>query len=149
MAWQEVGGAQTGGNNVPIDPNVHWLGTRNAAPLIIRTENGPGGVNAAAEVARFTAAAEGRRVGIGTNAPNRTLHVQPSEIHSGGGGAGYSFGNRQTTAFVETPAAGERWVWYANGGTARLWSGTDKLAVTPAGNVGIGTTEPITDLQLG
>jgi hypothetical protein len=148
MAWQEVGGAQTGGNNVPIDPNVHWLGTRNAAPLIIRTENGPGGVNAAAEVARFTAAAGGRRVGIGTNAPNRTLHVQPSEIHSGGG-AGYSFGNRQTTAFVETPAAGERWVWYANGGTARLWSGTDKLAVTPAGNVGIGTTEPITDLQLG
>ncbi|HKX26158.1 MAG TPA: hypothetical protein VJ302_00570, partial [Blastocatellia bacterium] len=51
------------------------------------------------------------RVGIGTAAPNRGLHVEPSEIHSGGAGAGYSFGNRETTGFVESPAAGERWVW--------------------------------------
>jgi hypothetical protein len=68
-------------------------------------------------------------VGIGTSTPNRTLHVQGSEIHSGGGGAGYSFSNRQTAAFVEGPGGGERWVWYASGGVARLWSGADKLSV--------------------
>ncbi|HKX33305.1 MAG TPA: hypothetical protein VJ302_36850, partial [Blastocatellia bacterium] len=77
-----------------------------------------------------------------TAAPNRGLHVEPSEIHSGGAGAGYSFGNRETTGFVESPAAGERWVWYSLSGVARLWSGGDKLTVTPAGNVGIGTATP-------
>ena len=68
-------------------------------------------------------------VSIGTSTPNRTLHVQGSEIHSGGGGAGYSFGNRETATFVEGPSGGERWVWYASGGKARLWSGSDKLSV--------------------
>jgi hypothetical protein len=91
---------------------------------------------------RITAAANGRRVGIGTETPQRRLHVEPSEIHTGGNGAGYSFGNRETAAFVESPATGERWVWYASGTTARLWSGTDKLTVTPAGRVGIGAPIP-------
>jgi hypothetical protein len=148
MAWQQLGGAQTGGNNVPIDLNVHWLGTRNAAPLIIRTENGPLGPgnapNPAAEVMRITPAdptvlggAQARSVGIGTGTPQRRLHVEPTEIHSGGNGAGLSFGNRQTAEFVETPGNGERWVWYATGGQARLWSGTDKLAVLPNGNLDV------------
>jgi hypothetical protein len=78
-------------------------------------------------------------VGIGTAQISRRLHVEPSEIHSGGGGAGFSFSNRETGAFVEQPGGGERWVWYAAGGNARLWSAGDKLVVTPGGNVGIGT----------
>jgi Chaperone of endosialidase len=81
-------------------------------------------------------------VGIGTTTPARKLHVEGGIYSGGGDKAGFTFGNRQTPAFVESPTTGERWLWYASGGAARLWSGTDKLAVTPAGNVGIGTTSP-------
>jgi hypothetical protein len=75
----------------------------------------------------------GGEVGIGTANPQRRLHVENTEIHSGGGAAGHSFGNRETAQFVNIPAAGERWVWYASGGVARLWSGNDKVTVTPGG----------------
>ena len=74
-------------------------------------------------------------VGVGTATLSRKLHVEGSEIHSGGGGAGFSFGNRETAPFIEFPNAGERWVWYSSGGTARLWSGGDKLAIAPDGNL--------------
>ncbi|MET7900727.1 hypothetical protein ABZS86_04350 [Streptomyces sp. NPDC005355] len=79
-------------------------------------------------------------VGIGqvTGLPQRTLHVEGTEIHSGGPTAGLSFANRQTEGFVETPTAGERWTWYAAGGRARLWSGKDRLTVGSGGSVGIG-----------
>jgi hypothetical protein len=87
-------------------------------------------------------------VGIGTTTPARKLHVESTEIHSGGNGAGFSFGNRQTTTFVENPTTGERWVWYSWAGTARLWSGSDKLIVTPVGSVGIGTTAPAEKLDV-
>jgi hypothetical protein len=87
-------------------------------------------------------------VGIGTTTPRRRLHVEPNEIYSGGSGAGLSFGNRETTTFVESPGNGERWVWYAAGTNARLWSGSDKLTVTPTGNVGIGTTTPADRLDV-
>src|SRR4029453_1457380 len=82
------------------------------------------------------------RVGIGTTSPQRALHVEENGTHCGGSGAGYSFSNRETAAFVQNPPAGERWVWYASGGAARLWSGNDKVMVTPAGEVGIGTASP-------
>jgi hypothetical protein len=88
------------------------------------------------------------RVGIGTTAPSRNLHVEATEIHSGGSGAGFSFGNRGTPGFVEIPANGERWVWYSAASSARLWSGSDKLVVTPAGNVGIGTQTPAKKLAV-
>jgi len=65
-----------------------------------------------------------------------------TEIHSGGAVGGFSFANRNTQSFVETPAAGERWVWYAQDGKARLWSGVNRLAVLPSGEVGIGTDFP-------
>ena len=123
------------GNNLGVTLN-EWLGTRDAQPLIIGTETGGTGMpTTTTEVMRLTAAVNGRRVGIGTTAPQRRLHVEPSEIHSGGGGAGFSFGNRETAAFTNIPGNGERWVWYATGGTARLWSGSDKLAVLPNGNL--------------
>jgi hypothetical protein len=80
------------------------------------------------------------RVGIGTAAPMRGLHVEPDEIHSGGSGAGFSFGNRETVGLVNSPTNGERWVLYSTGGTARLWSGGDKLFVTPNGSFGLNIT---------
>ncbi len=76
-------------------------------------------------------------VGIGTATPQLQLHVEGgSEMHSGGNGAGVSFSDRDK-GFVTSPTAGERWVWFAQGGTARLWSGSDKLSITADGNVGV------------
>jgi hypothetical protein len=88
------------------------------------------------------------RVGIGTTTPMTTLHVEPSEVHSGGSGAGFSFSNRETAGLVQFPSSGERWVLYSTGGIARLWSGGDKLAVTSAGNVGIGDSNPAAKLAV-
>ena len=68
-------------------------------------------------------------IGLGSGPARRVLHVEGTEIHSGGPAGGFSFANRQTGGFVESPAAGERWVWYAAGGQARLWSGADRLSV--------------------
>lgn len=64
-------------------------------------------------------------VGIGTSNPVRMLHVEGSEIHSGGAAGGFSLSDR-------TKGDAERWVWYAQDGKARLWSqkhGVDVLTV--------------------
>jgi hypothetical protein len=66
-------------------------------------------------------------VGLHGTTPRRTVHVEGSEVHSGGSNGGFSFASRTTGGFVENPAAGERWSWYAAGGTARLWSGSDQF----------------------
>lgn len=86
-------------------------------------------------------------VGVGTLQPFRRLHVEASEIHSGGAGAGFSFSNRED-GVVNNPANGERWVWYATGRVARLWSGGDKVAVTSTGNLGIATDAPAERLDV-
>ena len=83
-------------------------------------------------------------IGIGIADPSlikAQLHVEGKVIYSGGSLGGLSFGNRGTSGFVESPTQGERWAWYSSGGTARLWSGGDKLSVNANGNVGIGTTD--------
>lgn len=78
-------------------------------------------------------------VGIGIKDPITALHVESvSEIHSGGSGAGFSFSDQATTTFVKEPQQGERWRWYCSQGTARLWSGSDKLSVDSAGKLTIG-----------
>ena len=77
-------------------------------------------------------------VSVGTNNPARPLHVEGAEIHSGGSGGGFSFSDRSQPRFVDVPSGGQRWVWYAANGLARLWSGADKLVVSNNGNVGIG-----------
>lgn len=74
-------------------------------------------------------------IGIRTFSPSRALHVEGEEIHSGGAGGGFSFGDRQSTGFVNGPTNGERWVLYASGGSARLWSGTDKVVFTKDGDI--------------
>jgi hypothetical protein len=83
-------------------------------------------------------------VGIGTTDIKRQLHVEGSEIHSGGSAAGFSFANRSTGSFVDSPSQGERWVWYSSGkpGVASLWSGRNLLSIDKEGNVGIGTSNP-------
>ncbi|MER5384426.1 hypothetical protein ABT040_29885, partial [Streptomyces sp. NPDC002688] len=74
-------------------------------------------------------------VGIGLSQPKRSLHVEGTEVHSGGSAGGYSFADRTASsgAFVETPSAGQRWTWYAQGGRARLWSGSDQITVGTGG----------------
>lgn len=72
-------------------------------------------------------------VGVGTNNPARPLHVEGNEIHSGGPGAGFSFSDRTKPGLVNNPQNGERWVWYAHEGKARLWSGRDVLVIADDG----------------
>ncbi|NTW02288.1 MAG: hypothetical protein HGA19_13570, partial [Oscillochloris sp.] len=79
-------------------------------------------------------------VSLGTSSPQRRLHVEGSEIHSGGAGAGFSFSDRGSP-FVDSGSNGQRWVWYANGSSARLWSGEDKLTVSPNGSLGLRNSE--------
>ena len=62
--------------------------------------------------------------------------VTALEIHSGGPGAGFSFSDRNAASFVDVPGAGERWVWYAQDGTARLWSDADVFSVGKTGPAG-------------
>lgn len=77
-------------------------------------------------------------IGINELDAKRRLHVEGSEVHSGGGGGGFSFADRAAAggAFVNLPAAGERWVWYGLGGAAHLWSGFDRLSVSAVGEGG-------------
>ncbi|MFO1322810.1 MAG: hypothetical protein U1F15_01990 [Burkholderiales bacterium] len=89
----------------------------------------------------------GGPVGVNTTSPSRPLHVE-GEAHSGGAGAGFSFANRETGSFIEAPPSGERWVWYARGNAARLWSNGDKVTVTAPGNVGIATDAPAERLDV-
>ncbi len=76
-------------------------------------------------------------VAIGSVRPERSLHVEGTEVHSGGSAGGFSFADRTASsgAFVESPGAGQRWIWYAQGGHARLWSGADHV-VFGTGNEG-------------
>lgn len=79
-------------------------------------------------------------VGVGEVAEGqarRTLHVEGgTEVHSGGRGGGFSFADRTSSegAYVDDPQAGERWVWYAQQGQARLRSGEDLITVGKGGN---------------
>jgi hypothetical protein len=71
------------------------------------------------------------QIAVGTPQPQRIVHIEGSEVHSGGSGGGFSFADRrQHGGFLESPSNGERWVWYADGGRARLWSGKDRLTVS-------------------
>lgn len=87
-------------------------------------------------------------IGIGATTPARALHVEGQEIHSGGAVGGFSFADRNTGGFVNSPGQGQRWVLYAQGTKAHLWSGGNKLTVTPDGLVGIGTDNPVGRLTL-
>jgi hypothetical protein len=96
------------------------------------------GATAGNETAKAMLTAGGA-LGVGTTDPKRLLHVEGQEIHSGGSGGGFSFGNRNTTGFVDAGNAGERWVLYSHDKVARLWSGNDKLTVSADGTLTAGS----------
>lgn len=102
-------------------------------------------------------------VGIGTAAPEQRLHVAGDKanltvgpfstltsfttgaIETSGQFNGFAFTRRDLTAKPASLTAGDAYVWYSPDSTsARLWTTVngDLLAVTPTGNVGIGTTNP-------
>jgi hypothetical protein len=68
-------------------------------------------------------------LGVGTETPLAVLHVEGSEIYSSGPVAGFAFADRHPP--------NHRWVWYADGGTARLFvDGTgDRLTIDQAGTL--------------
>ncbi len=80
MSWQAVGGGGGGGGtdwsltgNTAINPAINYLGTTDAQPLIIRTNN--------VERLRILS---GGNVGIGTNNPTQKLQVAGNVFISGG-----------------------------------------------------------------
>ncbi|MCX5357754.1 hypothetical protein OG864_03310 [Streptomyces sp. NBC_00124] len=83
------------------------------------------------------------KLGVGiSQAASRTLHVEGSEVHSGGPGGGFSFADRTVGSLVEMPDRGQRWVWYSLEGAGRLWSGKDLFTVAPTPDGGAGFGHP-------
>src|SRR4029453_14466001 len=79
----------------------------------------------------------------------RWRHVHGTEVPSGGSSGGFSFADRDVGSFVQAPAAGQRWVWYAAGGTARLWAGNDVVSVNPQGDLTVqGQLHQLCDARL-
>ena len=68
-------------------------------------------------------------LGVGTDSPQRPVHIETGEIHTGGPFGGLSFADRLKPGLTGAPSNGERWVWYASAGRARLWSGADAVSV--------------------
>jgi hypothetical protein len=81
------------------------------------------------------------RLGVGRDPHTvRPIATEGHEIHSGGNGAGYSFGDRAGAGDVEAldgSTAGSRWVLYSNGQAARLWTNGngDRLNVNASGDM--------------
>jgi hypothetical protein len=105
------------------------------------------------------------KVGVGTATPGSPLHVAdhltvgpfasgsgsiPGRLEVSGTAAELSFIRRDLTAFPASPAAGDRYVWYNQGGVARLYTEVngDLVYVTGAGRVGIGVSNPSESLEV-
>ncbi len=95
--------------------------------------------NAATELMRVQ---EDGNVGIGTNSPDRPLHVNAgttnvvASFESTDSGAYLSFSDNSTTndTYVRLGAAGDEFQFFAGGG--------ERVRIDSAGNVGIGTKTP-------
>jgi hypothetical protein len=90
---------------------------------------------------RLVVEASGRLgIGIPAGTAQRSVHVEGLGIHTGGGlggdTGGYSFAALDVGRFVAAPQNGERWVWWATRGSARLWSGSDHISVSAKGEGG-------------
>jgi hypothetical protein len=155
LFWSLTGNSITG---------TEFLGTTNAQPLVIRTDN--------TERVRIT---ETGNVGIGTSTPGARLHVENGEI--------WLFNNGNNTRFVigDNPTTGQYgWLqWDSNLDLFRIdhssapgdglklngnfvsignlpvdqplkvgLGTTEYMRVTTTGNVGIGTTSPLEKLDV-
>lgn len=114
------------------------LGVGGAATLTSATLSGP--LTVAGTTTLNGALNISGSVGIGTSSPQRQLHVEGSEIHSGGASGGFSFSNRGS-AFANDGSNGQRWVLYAGSNAARLWAGEDKLVVAASGALSLRNSE--------
>ena len=132
----KAAGAKTYGTYAGSDGKWHFVDQTSQADRLVIDQSGNLGIGASLSIGANLGIGGNLGIGIGANQAKRKLHVEGTEIHSGGPGGGFSFMNRGTQGFVETPAAGERWVWFAQGGTARLWSGVDRLTISPTGEGG-------------
>jgi hypothetical protein len=72
------------------------------------------------------------------------------QLSVAGAQAELGFSDRTLTSWPATPVAGDRFMWYAHGRRARLWTPTkgDLLTVTGNGNVFIGTPGPVDQFVL-
>ena len=159
---------RTDGNNVDAND---WLGTRNNAPLIIRTENGGGAPNPGAEAMRITAAADGRRVGIGTGSatptqkltlgsgncllPNANLG-NDGNLYFGGitdaGQTGMRLFGGLVNGAIPAGFIDVRTTDANDGLRVRVDTsvgGTERMRITAGGNVGIAVANPTQRLQMG
>lgn len=148
------------GTSATVANNFHFVSDEvpAGAPRALRVYGGNYG--SGTHLLSVTAAG---RVGVGTTVPaaqlHATTHIAVGPIVSGPGNgrleasgpvAELSLLRRSLTAWPATPAAGDRWVWFNQDGTARLWTEAygDVLAAAPTGNVGIGTLTPGARLQV-
>ena len=86
---------------------------------------------------------DGGNVGIGTTSPARLLHVNSSgqtDIHLTSSGQGTSSTDGMTV-FLDSSGSGGLWLREAQA-LRFATSSTERMRVTSAGNVGIGTTSP-------
>jgi hypothetical protein len=84
-------------------------------------------------------------IGIGALTPESPLHVHGANgIISSGSGAALFFRNRETNTSTDY------WGWYSQNNIARFWrTGVgDLIGITPNGNVGIGTLNPTSKLEI-
>ncbi len=132
-----------------IDPDDKFLGTIGDEPLDIRVKN---------KTAMFIK--PDGNVGIGTKEPNGKLHVVDTSGALRGGTPGIRIassggGNQARLMLDATAAGGQEWnVCAADAGSGRRFmilepSGPPRFSIDVGGNVGIGTTSPDYQLQVG
>jgi hypothetical protein len=110
-------------------------------------------------------------IGVGTNNPLASLHVTSfsnpttggnmiagpigsvsgaGAIMSSGSNNGFYFVNRSLTTYPKIPAAGDYYPWYANNGSAALYTPVtgNILYADNTGKIGIGTNLPLSKLDI-
>jgi hypothetical protein len=173
----QLGVTNTGSRNVNVGPSFLFFGDNaagaksflgrvsgvwenptagaEAGAILFQVRSGSGDTGASTERMRITAAGN---VGIGTSAPTRLLDVNGGgRFAPGGSGGDVVFGTPNTeTGMTISNASGRADVRF-NGTALKLVAGPaggppsdfNGLAITTAGNVGIGTTTPAHRLSIG
>jgi len=116
-----------------------WFGTQNNYPLSLFVNNG----------APALTVDTNSNIGIGTTSPNQKLHIQGGGINLQGDGAKIYIGDGISNNANQGIDINTRW---AGGDYPPFRVQTqfnNAFVITPAGNVGIGTSGPNAALQLG